>query len=146
MITLFKLTKTEAKAYEMSHAQNINVNHEVNLSPPNIVTAAGNNVLRIEFKMNINYLNPSIGYIMLEGTLDYSGENIVEAKDTWGMNEKTTNMIKAEITNTIITNVMPFVLMIGQRLNLPPAIPFPMIQIDQIDKIQKKEDVSAYIG
>lgn len=154
MITDFNIDRIETKVYDRKPANAVNINQEIRLEHPTIFirqsTAAPFikdtiRTLKIEYQVNINYLNPNLGYIKLNGTIDYyNGEsNIDVLKDTWELNCADNNKVKSEMANTIMMNIMPIALMLSSRLNLPPVIPIPRIEFGMNNK---KDESQNYIG
>ncbi len=150
MITGFNITKIESKVYEYTKFNNISINHELSLKNPGVVvqnTPFGDkNVLRMEYQLSINYLNPSIGYMIFSGISDYTGDdNLASIKDNWdNASDMVTNKVKNEVSNMIFSNIIPFAMLMSSRMGLPPILPLPRINFG-IQKEQKQEPQN-YIG
>jgi hypothetical protein len=135
MITDFRIIKTESRNFvsveEIQNHKQININYDIQLKNPIVATThvsgRETNVLRVEYSSAINYINPTVGVIRFEGTVDYSGkEDLKELKQTWDSGEAPTD-IRNEIVNVITANVMPLALILSKSMGLPPAVPLPII-------------------
>lgn len=150
MITNFQINKIESRKYPDTTFSSVSINHELNMKNPNIVTQktpfGDKDILRIEFQLNVNYLNPNLGYMIFEGTSEYfSDENLTLIKDEWSNpNNDGVNKIKNEFSGMIFSNVIPFAMMVSSRMNLPSVVPIP--QINFTKKVEKKEERQNYIG
>ena len=152
MILNFQLTNVESKVYasaeDIRKYKNININYDINLRNPTMVaqgTPFGEkSVLRVEYTFAINYLSPNIGHIRFEGLSDYySEENLTELKEKWDSG-KAPSDIQNEIANTMVANLAPLALLLSKALGLPPSMPVPVINFQQMQK--KKEEPTYYHG
>ncbi len=150
MITNFQINKIQTQAYRDIQFNNISINHELNLKNPNILLQkmpfGDKNVLRIDYQLSVNYLNPNIGYMIFEGASDYfSEDDFVMIKENWSdPNNIIINKIKTEFAGTIFTNIIPFAMLMSSRMNLPPVVPIPQINFD--GKKKEKQEPQSYIG
>lgn len=144
MIINFQINKTESRKYPDMTFSSVSISHELNMKNPNIIaqkTPFGDkDILRIDYQLNVNYLNPNLGYMTFEGISDYfSDDNLTLIKDEWSNpNNEDVNKIKNEFAGMIFTNVIPFAMMISSRLNLPSVVPIPQINFSK--KVEKKEE------
>lgn len=152
MIINFQLTNVESKVYssaeDIRKYKNININYDINLKNPSIVAQSTpfgeKSVLRVEYTFAINYLSPNIGHIRFEGLSDYYGEeNLKDLKDKWDKGNAP-GEIQNEIANTLVSNLAPLALLLSKALGLPPSMPVPVINFQQIQK--KKEEPTYYHG
>lgn len=154
MILNFQLSSVESKVFsspeDIRKYKNININYDVNLKNPSVVTqntpVGEKSILRIEYTFVINYLSPNIGHIRFEGLSDYySQENIKELKEQWDSG-KAPNEVQNEIANTMVANLAPLALMLSKALGLPPSMPIPVINFQQTPPQKKKEEPTYYHG
>lgn len=145
MIIGFNMNKIESARHvpmeELPRYRNINVNYDINLKNPSVVkTYPGQeNVLRIEYSVTINYLNPTIGFIRFEGYCDHAGSDVPKAHDDWEAGQPDMN-IQNEIANSVMMRIVPMAMLLSQNLNLPPAVPVPMINFQKPSAAPKKEE------
>lgn len=134
MITGFSISKIESARHapleELGKYRNINVNYDINLRNPSIARGPGGEVLRVEFTLAINYLNPSIGFIRFEGFCDHAGGDNERAKKDWDAGRADT-AIQNEIANSMVARIVPLAMLLSQNLSLPPAVPLPVINFQQ---------------
>ncbi len=152
MILNFQLRNVESKVYSSSEDirkyKNININYDINLRNPSLVaqnTPFGEkSVLRVEYTFAINYLSPNIGHIRFEGSSDYySEDDLKDLKDKWDSG-KAPGDVQNEIANTMVANLAPLALLLSKALGLPPSMPVPVINFQQMQK--KKEEPTYYHG
>jgi hypothetical protein len=152
MILNFQLINVESKVYssaeDIRKYKNININYDINLRNPTLVaqnTPFGEkSVLRVEYTFAINYLSPNIGHIRFEGLSDYySEDDLKDLKDKWDSG-KAPGDVQNEIANTMVTNLAPLALLLSKALGLPPSMPVPVINFQQMQK--KKEEPTYYHG
>lgn len=152
MILNFQLTNVESRVYssaeDIRKYKNININYDINLKNPSIVAQSTpfgeKSVLRVEYTFAINYLSPNIGHIRFEGLSDYYGEeNLKDLKDKWDKGNAP-GEIQNEIANNLVANLAPLALLLSKALGLPPSMPVPVINFQQIQK--KKEEPTYYHG
>jgi hypothetical protein len=152
MILNFQLTTVESKNYssaeDIRKYKNININYDVNLKNPSIVvekTPFGErSVLRVEYSFAINYLSPNIGHIRFEGVSDYySEEDLKSLKEKWDSGNAPGD-VQNELANSMVGNLAPLALLLSKSLGLPPSMPVPVINFQQIQK--KKEEPTYYHG
>lgn len=153
MITSLNVTKMEGRKYNNDFAPTIQINHNVTLKTPRLIekkTIFGNkNLMSMEFQMFINYLSPSIGHIMFEGSVDYyveKGEASAVISAWTDANSKDANEIKTEISNNLMANVIPFASMVAQKMELPPVFPIPRITFGAKEEKGVKNERPSYIG
>jgi hypothetical protein len=152
MILNFQLTTVESKIYssadDIRKYKNININYDVNLKNPSIVvekTPFGEkSVLRVEYSFAINYLSPNIGHIRFEGVSDYySEEDLKSLKEKWDSGNAPGD-VQNELANSMVGNLAPLALLLSKSLGLPPSMPVPVINFQQVQK--KKEEPTYYHG
>lgn len=152
MILNFQLTTVESKNYssaeDIRKYKNININYDVNLKNPSIVvekTPFGErSVLRVEYSFAINYLSPNIGHIRFEGVSDYySEEDLKSLKEKWDSGNAPGD-VQNELANSMVGNLAPLALLLSKSLGLPPSMPVPVINFQQVQK--KKEEPTYYHG
>jgi hypothetical protein len=134
MFVGFSISKIESARHvpleELGKYRNINVNYDINLRNPAIAHLPGGEVLRVEFTVAINYLNPSIGFIRFEGFCDHVGGDNQKAKQEWEAG-KADPAIQNEIANNMVARIAPLAMLIAQNLSLPPVVPLPAINFQQ---------------
>ncbi|HMK45657.1 MAG TPA: hypothetical protein VK436_03430 [Methanocella sp.] len=134
MIMGFSINKIESARHapleELSRYRNINVNYDINLRNPAVIKSPMGDVLRVDYTIAINYLNPSIGFIRFEGFCDKSGGNLEQAKKDWDTGNADIQ-IQNEIANNMMSRIIPLALMLSQNLSLPPAVPIPAINFQR---------------
>jgi hypothetical protein len=152
MILNFQLINVESKVYssaeDIRKYKNININYDINLRNPTLVAQSTpfgeKSVLRVEYTFAINYLSPNIGHIRFEGLSDYySEDDLKDLKDKWDSG-KAPGDIQNEIANTMVANLAPLALLLSKALGLPPSMPVPVINFQQMQK--KKEEPTYYHG
>lgn len=153
MILNFQLINVESKVYasteDIRRYKNININYDINLRNPTVVTQSTpfgeKPVLRVEYTFAINYLSPNIGHIRFEGLSDYySEDNLKELKDKWDAGNAPGD-VQNEIANTMVANLAPLALLLSKALGLPPSMPVPVINFQQQAQ-KKKEEPTYYHG
>ena len=134
MIVGFSINKIESARHvpieELSKFRNINVNYDINLRNPAVTKAPTGDVLRVEYTVAINYLNPSIGYIRFEGVCDKTGGNPDQEKKDWDSGHADVQ-VQNEIANNMMARIIPLALLLSQNLSLPPAVPMPVINFQR---------------
>ncbi len=152
MILNFQLINVESKVYssaeDIRKYKNININYDINLRNPSLVAQSTpfgeKSVLRVEYTFAINYLSPNIGHIRFEGLSDYySEDDLKDLKDKWDSG-KAPGDVQNEIANTMVANLAPLALLLSKALGLPPSMPVPVINFQQMQK--KKEEPTYYHG
>ena len=89
MIVGFVINKIESARHvpleEPSKYRNINGNYDINLGNLSAVRVpmAPEKVLRLEYSVTINYINPSIGFIRFEGFCDHTGGDAQKTLKDW---------------------------------------------------------------
>jgi hypothetical protein len=132
MILGFVINKVESERLvpldELSKYRNINVNYDINLRNLSVIKPAAGpkEVLRIEYSVTINYLNPTIGFIRFEGFCDHTGTDAEVTRKDWEAGKPDTN-VQNEIANNMMARIIPLAMLISQNLCLPPAAPLPVI-------------------
>jgi hypothetical protein len=134
VITGFNITKIQLQSYNYGKVENVSINQELKLGKPPMVTTQSTpfgerNTLRTEFSLKINYISPSIGYIIFEGFVDcIHGDSDIIRSEWDNPNNQVVNKMKTECGNAIFQNVIPLALLLSNRVNLPPVIPLPKIE------------------
>ena len=76
-------------------------------------------VLRVEYALSINYLNPNIGYIRFEGWVDILSDEPTDKLDV---------KLTEEVVNFIMHNLSPLSMLLSSSVGLPPSIPLPSLK------------------
>ncbi len=152
MILNFQLTNVESKVYstaeDVRKYKNININYDINLKNPSIVTQSTpfgeKSVLRVDYAFAINYLSPNIGHIRFDGLADYYTEDELKGlKEQWDAGKAPVD-VQNEIANSMVANLAPLALLLSKSLGLPPSMPVPVINFQQ--QMKKKEEPTYYHG
>jgi len=149
MIVGFAINKVESARHvpleELQKHRNINVNYDINLRNPSTikVPVVPEKVLRIEFGVTINYINPSIGFIRFEGHCDYAGPHVDKTLKEWDEG-KPDIAIQNEISNNMIARIIPLAMLLSQNLSLPPAAPLPVINFQKPGEAGEKDKFDSY--
>lgn len=155
MIIGFQVNQIESRSFAGMEAarqqKSININFDINIKNPTLVeqgTPFGlKQVLRVEYALSINYLNPNIGFIRFEGTTDYFQESDLEAlHKQWTTESSPPPAVQNEIANTMVSNLAPLALTISKTLGLPPAVPLPAINFKGKQEVKKPEEPTYYHG
>lgn len=149
MITGFSIKKIELRSHP-ENSQGVNISHELKINAPAIITQptpfGDKTILRIDYSLNIMYLNPSMGYMIFEGTIDHYGHDNVDTSRWYDKmaNDDKVNAIKNESAASIMQNIIPIAIMLSSRAGLPSVLPIPMIQfgVKPDDTNNKTEDMS----
>ncbi len=154
MIIGFQVNQIESKSFAGAESarqnKSININFDINIRNPTLVeqnTPFGKKqVIKLEYAMSINYLNPNIGYIRFEGSTDYYQEGDLEAMHKeWTSGSAPTN-VQNEIANTMVNNLAPLALTMSKTLGLPPAVPLPAINFKGKQAEKKPDEPTYYHG
>jgi len=89
-------------------------------------------VLRVEYALSINYLNPNIGYIRFEGWIDV----LTDA-------DKIDEKLSEEIANFIMRNLSPLSMTLSSSVGLPPSVPLPSLK--RTSKQTREGDNAYYV-
>ncbi|MCL7414931.1 MAG: hypothetical protein M8349_02565, partial [ANME-2 cluster archaeon] len=151
MIIGFQVSQIESKSFAGAEGarqhKSININFDINIRNPSLVeqnTPFGKkHVIKLEYALTINYLNPNIGYIRFEGSTDYYQEGDLEAMHKEWTSGSAPPAVQNEIANTMVSNLAPLALTMSKTLGLPPAVPLPAINF-QGKKEEKKPDEPTY--
>jgi hypothetical protein len=152
MIVGFVISKLESARHvpleELQKYRNINVNYDINLRNPSAVKVAmvPEKVLRVEFAVTINYINPSIGFIRFEGFCDHVGGDADKIVKAWDAGTPDT-AIQNEVSNNMMSRILPLAMLISQSLCLPPAAPLPVINFQkpgETGETGEKDKFDAY--
>ncbi len=144
MILGFVINKVESERLvpldELSKYRNINVNYDINLRNLSVIKPAmgPKEVLRIEYSVTINYLNPTIGFIRFEGFCDHTGTDAEATRKDWEAGKPDTD-VQNEIANNMMARIIPLAMIISQNLCLPPAAPLPAITFQKPGEAPAKE-------
>ena len=153
MIISFQVKNIESKTFIEPNAvrqqKGISINFDINIKNPELVvqnTPFGEKqIIRLEYALSINYLNPNIGYIRFEGSTDYFQDADLEALHKEWTAGSPSPVVQTEIANTIMSNLAPLAMTISKTLGLPPAVPLPSINYKGKEK-EKPEEPSYYHG
>ncbi len=143
MFVGFSISKIESARQvpleELAKYRNINVNYDINLRNPSVVRGQTGELLRVEYTVAINYLNPSIGFIRFEGFCDHAGGDTGKAKSEWDAGHADP-AIQNEIANNMVARIVPLAMLLAQNLSLPPAVPLPVINFQKPAEARPHED------
>ena len=147
MFVGFSISKVESARHvpldELVRYRNINVNYDINLRNPTIARSPGGDVLRVDFSVAINYLNPSIGFIRFEGFCDHAGGDNEKARAEWEAGHADP-AIQNEIANNMVARIMPLAMLLSQSLSLPPVMPLPVINFQKAQEQQPGDKFDQY--
>jgi hypothetical protein len=144
MILGFAINKVESERLipieELSKYRNVNVNYDINLRNLSVIKPpmGHEKVLRIEYSVTINYLNPTIGFIRFEGFCDHAGTNAETTKQEWEAGKPDIS-VQNEVANNMMARIIPMAMLISQNLCLPPAAPMPVINFQKPGEQMPKE-------
>ena len=152
MIISFQVRNIEPKSFTgpegVKHQKSININFDINIRNPTLVvqkTSFGEKqIIRLEYTLSINYLNPNIGYIRFEGSTDYFQDADLEALHKQWTAGSAPPAVQNEVANTMVNNLAPLALTISKTMGLPPAVPLPAINFQ--GKQKKPEEPTYYHG
>jgi len=143
MFVGFSINKVETARHvpleELTKYRNINVNYDINLRNPSVARGPGGEVLRVDFSVAINYLNPSIGFIRFEGFCDHAGGDNEKARKEWDEGHADP-FIQNEIANNMVARIVPLAMLLSQSLSLPPVVPLPVINFQKAPEQQASGD------
>jgi len=145
MILGFVINKIESARHvpleELQKFRNINVNYDINMRNISVVKppVGHDKVLRIEYSISINYLNPSIGFIRFEGFCDHAGSDAEKTMKDWEQGKADIN-IQNEVANNMMARIIPLAMVISQNLCLPPAAPLPVVNFQKPGETVVKEE------
>ena len=148
MILNLYITSMETKVYvspeEISKYNNINMRLELNINKQTIVKIFINSIeipiLKINWSMSVNYLNPNIGYIRLSGIIN------CQYKDPETMLTNLPNDVKNEISNAILITLASYIIETSRLHNLPSPIPIPKIDFNKTNNDIKNIKDTGYHG
>lgn len=143
MFVGFSISKIESARHvpleELAKFRNVNVNYDINLRNPSVIHNPAGDLLRVEFSVAINYLNPSTGFIRFEGFCDRAGGDSGKAKAEWDAG-RADPAIQNEIANNMVARIVPLAMLLAQNLSLPPAVPLPVINFQKPGEARPHED------
>lgn len=153
MIIGFQVNQIESKTFLGSESvrqhKSININFDINIKNPMLVdqtTPFGQKqLIRVEYALSINYLNPNIGYIRFEGSADYYQQEDLEKIHKQWTSGSPPPQVQNEVANTMVSNLAPLALTIAKTLGLPPAIPLPAVNF-QSKPHKKPDEPTVYHG
>ncbi len=130
MILNLYVKSIETKVYmpqeELSKHHNINITNEININNPSLIGEPA--MLKVNWSLSINYLNPSIGYIRLTGAINYSHS------EPESLLKILPNDIKNEMANAILANFASYLIETAKLHNIPSPIPLPRITFEEVKK------------
>lgn len=152
MIISFQVNQIDSKTFVGPEGarqhKSININFDINIKNPILVeqkTPFGEKqVIRLEYALSINYLNPNIGYIRFEGSTDYYQEGELEDLHKQWTAGSAPPQVQNEVANTMVSNLAPLALTISRTMGLPPAVPLPSVNFQS--KQKKQEGPTHYHG
>lgn len=149
MIIGFVISRVEAARHapleDLQKYRNINVNYDIGLRNLSAVKVpvAQEKVLRIEYSVAINYINPSIGFIRFEGYCDYACPDAEKTLQEWGQGRPDV-AVQNEVSNNMMSRIIPMAMLLSQSLCLPPAAPLPVISFQKPGAAGEKDKFDAY--
>ena len=154
MIIGFQVNQIESKSFAGADGarqhKSININFDINIRNPSLVeqnTPFGKKlVIKLEYALSINYLNPNIGYIRFEGSTDYYQDGDLEAMYKEWTGGAAPTAVQNEIANTMMSNLAPLALTMSKTLGLPPAVPLPAINFKGKQEEKKPDEPTYYHG
>lgn len=147
MILNFNITQIETKAYmspeEIHKYHNINITNEINIKDPSIIKSSQISgeipILKVNWSLSINYLNPSMGYIRFTGIMN------CRYKDPEPLLTELPVNIKNEMANAILLNMASYLIETAKLHNLPSPIPIPKVDFGK-NTIKKDNNDIGYHG
>ena len=131
----FNYSKIEAEKRELAKGK-ININNNVSISKVDEnKLALGNEkqkVLSFTFEFIAKY-DPNIGSIKLTGEVLYMGDpnKVKEILSEWKKSKKLPKDIMPNILNTVLNKCNIQALILSERMNLPPPVQLPKLQVVQ---------------
>ena len=131
----FNFTKIDAEKKEVVKGK-ININNNVSINEVKEKDfSLGNQkqkVLNFTFEFISKY-NPDIGSIRLIGEVLFmdDSKNVKEILDGWKKDKRLPKEIMTNVLNTILGKCNVEALILSERINLPPPIPLPKVQVGQ---------------
>ncbi len=135
----------ESRAYlppeEITKHRTINIRNEITIKSSTITKSSQISgevpVLKVEWILSVDYLNPSIGYIRLTGVMN------CRYKDPELIIKEMPVDVRNEISNAILLNMASYLIETSKFHNLPSPIPIPRIEYDK-QLLEKKADNGMY--
>lgn len=132
MIVGFEIERLEASRFvevaEIASTPHVNVNVDIKLDHARMTRSpmTGGEVLTADYSLSVNYLNPSAGVMRFSGKVHYSGPDAEEARQHWERAEDAPRA-KLEMTNGVLAQVAPMLMLLSQQMALPSPVPVPML-------------------
>ena len=153
MIIGFQVKNIESKSFTgpdvVKNKKSININFDINIKNPTLMTHdtpfGEKQIIRLEYALSINYLNPNIGYIRFEGSTDYFQDADLEALHKQWTTGSAPPAVQNEIANIMMSNLAPLALSMSKTMGLPPAVPLPAINFQTKEK-KKYDEPTHYHG
>ena len=129
-----QLKSIEARRYSDTTAQpkQVRIDHNSNISRMEKIKEEA----IIDFQYTASY--GPVGLIKIEGSMQYSGENIQTFVNEWNEKRKMPNEIASGIHTAIMHACVPQAVGIAKDLRLPPPIPLPQVRMGKPGNKQVK--------
>ena len=131
----FNFTKIDAEKKEFVKGK-ININNNVSIKEVEekdlFLGNQKQKVLSFTFEFISKY-DPDIGSIRLIGEVLFmdDSKNVKEILDGWKKDKRLPKETMTNILNTILSKCNVEALILSERINLPPPIPLPKVQVGQ---------------
>lgn len=143
MILNLNLSQIETRVYmspeEMLKYHSINITNEINIKNQSITKSSDISdeipILKVNWTLSINYINPSMGYIRLTGIMN------CKYKDPETLLTELPVKIKNEMANAIFLNMASYLIETAKLHNLPSPIHIPKVDFGNI---RKKDEITGY--
>ena len=153
MIIGFQVRNIESKSFTgpdvVKNKKSININFDINIKNPTLMTHGTpfgeKQIIRLDYALSINYLNPNIGFIRFEGTTDYFQDVDLETMHKDWIAGAPQPAVQNEIANIMMSNLAPLALSMSKTMGLPPAVPLPAINFQTKEK-KKYDEPTHYHG
>ena len=122
---------------------NVNVDIKLDNARMTISPVHGGDVLTVNYALTVNYSNPNAGHIRFTGRLHYTGPDAVDASTKWD-DKDAAPQAKLEMTNGVLSQMAPMMLMLAHQMSLPSPVQIPVI--GQMPPKGKQPGGSPYHG
>lgn len=121
-----QLKSIEARRYAdvTSQPKKVRIDHNSNISR---MEKTKDESAVIDFQYTASY--GPVGLIKIEGTMQYSGENVSKLVSEWNNKRKMPNEIASGIHTAIMHACVPQAVGIAKDLRLPSPIPLPQVRM-----------------
>ena len=132
MIVGFEIERVEASRFvdvaEVASTAHINVNVDIKLNHARMTRSplTDTDVLTADYALVVNYLNPNVGMLRFGGKVHYSGPDAEDAQQQWERSDDPPRA-KLEMTNGVLAQTAPMLMLLTQQMALPSPVPIPML-------------------